>query len=169
MSLIPYLINDPLDWYRPTRLWDWEDDDDFWCRPSYRSLLSLPNRLRRELSSMTPAGAEISFDKDKFRVNVDVQQFAPNEITVRTAGDNSILVEGKHEEKQDEHGYISRQFVRRYTLPKGHDISQVQSSLSSDGVLTITAPRLDAIEGGQKYVPIQRTGAPTPRAVESKK
>lgn len=169
MSLLPYLMNDPLEWYRPpSRLWDW-DEDDFWSRPSYRSMLSLPNRLRRELSTLNPAGSEVSFDKDKFRVNVDVQQFAPNEITVKTSGDNTILVEGKHEERPDEHGYISRQFVRRYVLPKGHDISQVQSSLSSDGVLTITAPRVDAIESGQKNIPIQQTGAPAPKAVESKK
>ncbi|KAJ8963110.1 hypothetical protein NQ318_018575 [Aromia moschata] len=50
------------------------------------------------------------------QVILDVQQFAPNEIVVKTNG-NSIIVEGKHEEKQDEHGFISRHFVRRYVLP----------------------------------------------------
>lgn len=54
--------------------------------------------------------------------------------------DNYVIVEGKHEEKQDEHGFISRHFVRRYMLPKGHESADVVSSLSSDGVLTITAP-----------------------------
>lgn len=78
--------------------------------------------------------------KDKFQINLDVQQFAPSEITVKTV-DNTIVVEGKHEEKQDEHGFISRQFVRRYVLSDEHDPKNVFSSLSSDGVLTITAPK----------------------------
>lgn len=99
-------------------------------------------------------------------MNLDVQHFAPNEITVRTKGDNTIEIEGNHEEKQDEHGYISRRFVRKYILPKGHDINQVQSNLSSDGVLTITAPKTDA-GAQQRTVPIQQTGQPS-KPVEDK-
>lgn len=49
------------------------------------------------------SGSTITQDKDKFQVILDVQQFAPGEITVKTTG-NSIVVEGKHDEKQDEHG-----------------------------------------------------------------
>lgn len=79
-------------------------------------------------------------DKEKFQVNLDVQQFTPKEITVTTV-DNTIVVEAKHEEKQDEHGFVSRHFVRRYVLPDEHDPKDVYSSLSSDGVLTITAPK----------------------------
>uniref|UniRef100_A0A182WJV3 SHSP domain-containing protein n=1 Tax=Anopheles minimus TaxID=112268 RepID=A0A182WJV3_9DIPT len=77
---------------------------------------------------------------DRLQINLDVQQFTPHEITVKTVN-NSIVVEGKHEEKQDEHGYISRHFVRRYVLPDDHDPKDVISSLSSDGVLTIVAPK----------------------------
>lgn len=54
--------------------------------------------------------------KFNFQVILDVQQFSPQEITVKTT-DKYIIVEGKHEEKQDEHGYISRQFTRRYQIP----------------------------------------------------
>lgn len=74
------------------------------------------------------------------QVILDVQQFSPDEITVKTV-DNHVIVEAKHEEKQDEHGYISRHFVRRYVLPPSHDLANVTSTLSSDGVLTITAPK----------------------------
>lgn len=55
-------------------------------------------------------------DKEKFQVSLDVQQFTPKEITVTTVN-NTIVVEAKHEEKQDEHGFVSRHFVRRYVLP----------------------------------------------------
>lgn len=74
------------------------------------------------------------------QVILDVQQFSPDEITVKTV-DNYVIVEAKHEERQDEHGYISRHFVRRYVLPSSHDLDNVTSTLSSDGVLTITAPK----------------------------
>jgi hypothetical protein len=74
------------------------------------------------------------------QVILDVQQFAPNEITVKTL-DNTVIVEGKHEEKQDEHGYVSRHFVRRYVLPSDIEVNDIVSSLSSDGVLTVTAPK----------------------------
>lgn len=50
------------------------------------------------------------------QVILDVQQFTPNEISVKTT-EKFIIVEGKHEEKADEHGFVSRHFVRRYQLP----------------------------------------------------
>lgn len=71
---------------------------------------------------------------------LDVQQFSPNEVTVKTV-DRTVVVEGKHSEKADEHGFISRHFVRKYLLPEDIDLEQVASTLSSDGVLTISAPK----------------------------
>ena len=74
------------------------------------------------------------------QVVLDVQQFSPSEITVKTS-DNTVIVEAKHEEKQDEHGYVSRHFIRRYVLPKDIEVKDVMSTLSSDGVLTVVAPK----------------------------
>ncbi|XP_037045375.1 heat shock protein 27-like [Bradysia coprophila] len=100
-----------------------------------------------------------SIGKDGFQVCMDVQQFAPNEISVKTV-DNTIVVEAKHEERQDEHGYISRQFKRRYALPKGFNIKDVVTQLSSDGILTIKAPpEVKAVdEGNVRVLQIQQTG-----------
>nr|ABE57140.1 heat shock protein Hsp19.5 [Liriomyza sativae] len=84
-------------------------------------------------------GSTVNIDKDKFEVKLDVQQFAPNEVNVKVSG-RYIVVEGKHEEKQDEHGYISRQFSRRYLLPENVNSEAISSQLSSDGVLTVCAP-----------------------------
>ncbi|XP_055604537.1 protein lethal(2)essential for life-like [Uranotaenia lowii] len=98
-------------------------------------------------------------NKEGFQVNIDVQQFAPEEISIRLEDDNLIVVEGKHEEKQDEHGYISRHFVRKYRLPEGHDVDKIVSSVSSDGVLTVKAPRLALPEPTkERVIPIERTG-----------
>jgi crystallin alpha B len=51
-------------------------------------------------------------------VNLDVHQFKPEEITVKTI-ENYVIIEGRHQEKEDEHGYIQRHFVRKYLLPEG--------------------------------------------------
>jgi len=94
------------------------------------------------------------------QVILDVQQFSPDEITVKTV-DNHVVVEAKHEEKQDEHGYVSRHFVRRYVLPPSHDLVNITSTLSSDGVLTITAPKkVRSIEPRQSAL----TFAPLPHS-----
>ncbi|XP_020279376.1 protein lethal(2)essential for life isoform X1 [Pseudomyrmex gracilis] len=95
----------------------------------------------RNVTRQNSSGSStIQLDKDNFQVILDVQQFSPDEITVKTV-DNHVIVEAKHEERQDEHGYISRHFVRRYVLPSSHNLDNVTSTLSSDGVLTITAPK----------------------------
>lgn len=181
MSLLPFLISDPfVELSRPSRILDQQfglglDADDLLAPLTVprdiRALLRTPSgyyRPWRAAGAQQDVGSTVRVDKDKFQVNLDVQQFAPEEITVKATGENLITVEGKHEEKQDEHGFISRHFVRKYVLPKGHDINQVQSSLSSDGVLTITAPKVnqDAIE--QRSIPVIQTGQPS-KSVENKK
>lgn len=99
-------------------------------------------------------------DKDKFKVTLDVQQFEPNEINVKMA-DRNVIVEAKHEEKEDQHGWISRQFLRKYTIPNQCDSDKVETFLSSDGVLTITAPKKqDQIESNERRIQIQFTGEP---------
>ncbi|KOC70253.1 Protein lethal(2)essential for life [Habropoda laboriosa] len=100
----------------------------------------------------------IKNDKHQFRVVLDVQQFKPEEVNVKVI-DNYIVVE----ELEDEHGLISRQFVRKYLVPDQCDPEKAASSLSSDGVLTITAPlRPETIESRQgKEIKIEQTGKPS--------
>ncbi|XP_061401122.1 heat shock protein 23-like [Musca vetustissima] len=112
-----------------------------------------PPRIGDEL-----AGPVSTIGKDGFQVCIDVQQFKPNELNVKVT-DNCIVVEGKHEEREDDRGYISRSFVRRYALPKGYDPNQVVSTLSSDGVLTVSVPK-PQIENktDERIVQIQQVG-----------
>ncbi|XP_055605403.1 protein lethal(2)essential for life-like [Uranotaenia lowii] len=115
------------------------------------------------------SGSTVDIRGDKFQISLDVQQFAPEEITVKMAGDNSIVIEGKHEEKQDEHGYVSRHFVRRYMLPKDHDPEGIVSSLSSDGILTISAPKKALPEPKQeRTIHIVQTGQPMKKIAQNK-
>ncbi|XP_066138996.1 alpha-crystallin B chain-like [Euwallacea fornicatus] len=94
--------------------------------------------------------------KDKFQVKLDVEGFKPAELKVKTLTDqNTIEIEGKHEEREDDHGLISRQFVRRFVLPKGHDLKGVVSTLSEDGILTITAPKKPLEVTEEKVIPVE--------------
>lgn len=136
--------------------------------------------------SFEPLSQELArIDKERFQVNLDVQQFGPHEISVKTV-DDFIVVEGKHEERQDEHGFVSRQFVRRYQLPgedplwttmslhqikfpfklaADYDPKDVVSSLSSDGVLTVMAPpkllpppKKEGAAPVERTIPVTQTG-----------
>lgn len=71
--------------------------------------------------------------------------------------EGQVIVEAKHEEKNDEHGAVSRQFTRKYDLPEDVDEDGVVSHLSKAGVLTITAPRKvpPEPEKPQKSVPLK--------------
>ncbi|KAJ8929113.1 hypothetical protein NQ314_018227 [Rhamnusium bicolor] len=128
----------------------------------------IPRRVRRQVGSC-PYTRSLSHkeknslaadDHKNFHVNIDVQQFAPEEISVKCVNDDTIVVECKHDEKQDEHGYISRHFLRRYKVPEGYDIKKCISKLSSDGVLTITAPKIDDIKT-EIEIPITFTNQPS--------
>lgn len=181
MSLVPSLLFS--DWWedleRPHRL----VDQNFGSGLYPEQLLS-PSRLelylqpRRRASYYRPwadlfrlnegGTSTVQADKDKFQVVLDVQQFEPNEIDVKVV-DKYVVVSAKHEEKRDEHGWISRQFLRKYLIPEQCDLDQVQSKLSSDGVLTITAPRKDQpkIEN-ERTITIEHTGKPAIQTKPSK-
>ncbi|KAF9798240.1 hypothetical protein SFRURICE_000023 [Spodoptera frugiperda] len=112
----------------------------------------------KELSSlMSNFGTKIKSDRAKFQINLDVQHFAPEEISVKTA-DGFVVIEAQHGEKRDEHGWVSRQFRRRYPLPEGCCLDFVESRLSSDGVLTVTAPLERPVGSNERIVPIVQTG-----------
>ncbi|GAB1863170.1 Protein lethal(2)essential for life [Camponotus japonicus] len=176
MSLVPLLFSD---WWEdleyPHRLFDQHFGlgirPDQLTHPSILERFGQRDRRVRPLIYYRPWGellrnsneggtSTVKADKDKFQVILDVQQFKPEEINVKVV-DKCVIVEAKHEEKQDEHGSISRQFVRKYLIPEQCNIEEVSSSLSSDGVLTITAPRKDKPETkNERSIKIEHTGKP---------
>lgn len=69
--------------------------------------------------------------------------------------DGVLEITGKHEERKDEHGFVSRSFTRKYTLPPTAIIEKVSSSLSPEGVLTVEAPvNKPAIESSETTIPV---------------
>ncbi|KAL6463387.1 hypothetical protein MHYP_G00277780 [Metynnis hypsauchen] len=84
--------------------------------------------------------SQVDSDDDWYRVQLDVCQFTPDELNVRTV-DNLLEVTGRHAQRMDQHGFVSREFARTYILPMGVDPLLLQVSLSHDGILCIQAPR----------------------------
>jgi len=52
------------------------------------------------------------------QVRVDVKHFSPHEILVHFTSNNNLVIESKHEEKQDDDGFVIRTFRRRYEVTK---------------------------------------------------
>ncbi|XP_010332876.1 alpha-crystallin B chain isoform X1 [Saimiri boliviensis] len=129
----------------------------FYLRPP--SFLRAPSWFDTGLS-------EMRLEKDRFSVNLDVKHFSPEELKVKVLGD-VIEVHGKHEERQDEHGFISREFHRKYRVPADVDPLTITSSLSSDGVLTVNGPRKQ-VTGPERTIPITREEKPAVTAAPKK-
>ncbi|CAJ0939099.1 unnamed protein product, partial [Mesorhabditis belari] len=99
----------------------------------------------------------ISNDANHFAVDIDCAHFRPEEIKVNVDG-NKLSIEGHHEERNDQHGTIQRTFKRSYVLPEDCIMDHVASYLSSDGKLTIDAPKKGAVGGSSRAIPIQPRG-----------
>ncbi|XP_023138968.1 heat shock protein beta-6 [Amphiprion ocellaris] len=88
------------------------------------------------------SSAEVNCDDSGFTVQVDVKYFSPKDLMVKVIGD-FVEVQGKHEEKKKSGpGFTTRQFNRRYRIPKGVDTMALESAVSPDGILIISAPML---------------------------
>jgi crystallin alpha B len=114
--------------------------------------------LRQAAKELADMEKNLPFDKDgSFKALIDVQHFKPEEINVKTI-DNTVIIEGKHEERDDAHGSVQRHFIRKYDLPRDYDMKSINSALSSDGVLTISGPP-PGITSGERKVPIMHISA----------
>ncbi|XP_050541276.1 alpha-crystallin A chain-like [Daktulosphaira vitifoliae] len=107
---------------------------------------------------------QISNEENAFNVNLDVQQFKPEEVSVKVV-DDFVVINGNHNERSDEHGFISRNFTRRYKFPNNVDPNTITSKLSLDGILSIGAPKKIDENNKERTVPIvltnQRAMKPT--------
>ncbi|KAJ8343056.1 hypothetical protein SKAU_G00329840 [Synaphobranchus kaupii] len=116
-----------------------------------------PSPYARALSRQLSSGmSEIKQTQDQWKVSLDVNHFSPEELVVKTK-DGIVEITGKHEERKDEHGYVSRCFTRKYTLPPGSDAEKVISSLSPEGILTVEAPLpKPAIQAAEITIPVTK-------------
>ncbi|XP_071027331.1 heat shock protein beta-1-like [Oncorhynchus clarkii lewisi] len=112
---------------------------------------SYSRALSRQLST---GMSEIKQTQEAWKVTLDVNHFSPEELVVKTK-DGVVEITGKHEERKDEHGFVSRCFTRKYTLPPMADAEKVTSTLSPEGVLTVETPlNRQAIKAAEISIPV---------------
>ncbi|CAI5454991.1 unnamed protein product [Caenorhabditis angaria] len=102
-------------------------------------------------------------DERRFAVDVDCYQFRPEEIQVKTL-DDTLLIEGRHEDVRDRDNFTKMYFIRKYQLPKDVDFNSIQSSIDSKGKLNVEAAKFsNALNSRERLIPIEGAGRNSPR------
>ncbi|KAK8751059.1 hypothetical protein OTU49_012763 [Cherax quadricarinatus] len=117
------------------------------------------NLRQRDLKEENQA-VTVSEDQQTHKIIVDVQDFINGgEVTVKTVDEREVVIQG-HIEKQEGNTRSSKSFCKRFVLPEDIEVESVTSVVSSDGVLTITAPRKPSavpVTDATKAVSIEKT------------
>lgn len=106
--------------------------------------------------SRNDAISQVEYDEDNYKILVDVIGFEPDELIIKTLG-NSVQLEAKHEEVAAGRRFVAKEINQSFTLPKGIEPESVTSSLSRDGILTISAPLPPElkVKQNERLVPIK--------------
>ncbi|XP_038258954.1 heat shock protein beta-3 [Dermochelys coriacea] len=107
------------------------------------SLYALPGPSTAEVRSRHAAKTTVTAEKDSaeegkpsFQVLLDVVQFCPEDIIIQTF-EGWLLIKAQHGRRMDEHGFISRSFVRQYKLPNGVKKKDLSALFCHDGILVV--------------------------------
>ncbi|NWI45892.1 CRYAA protein, partial [Picathartes gymnocephalus] len=150
----------------PSRLFDQffgEGLFEYDLLPLFSSTISPYYRQSLFRSVLESGISEVRSDRDKFTIMLDVKHFSPEDLSVKII-DDFVEIHGKHSERQDDHGYISREFHRRYRLPANVDQAAITCSLSNDGMLTFSGPKVPSnMDAGhsERPIPVSREEKPT--------
>uniref|UniRef100_A0A1A9W4D2 SHSP domain-containing protein n=1 Tax=Glossina brevipalpis TaxID=37001 RepID=A0A1A9W4D2_9MUSC len=162
----PYLWDDPRIWWPATSLL--KPMDELVIRRVRNQLIrsSLLDWAYPMCWDNYYSGESVHINENGFRVDIDVSNYSPSEIEVKT-DDNYIVVDGKHTKRTTGgHYMVERHFTRKYLLPRGFNPDDVISDLSTDGILTIKALAPTSFQQinkqSQRTVPILETGRPRP-------
>nr|XP_055055904.1 heat shock protein beta-3 [Misgurnus anguillicaudatus] len=72
-----------------------------------------------------------------FQVLLDVTQFKPEDILIQVF-EGWLIIRGRHGERMDEHGFVSRGFTRQYQLPDCQlQARDLKAILCHDGILVV--------------------------------
>lgn len=174
----------PMDWPRPgdfVRHWRSDfDKDGFWnwhsdwprmddVMPRFSSHLDRLDRNWRTdpfWRDLYPRWAEPIFkegidirtniinDASHFAVEIDAYQFRPEEIQVKTV-DDTLLIEGRHEDVRDRDNFTKMYFVRKYQLPVDVNPMDISSTIDSSGRLLVEARKQPHVQARERMIPIE--------------
>ena len=73
----------------------------------------------------------------KFSIELDIQDFEPEDIDIKVEA-GSLILEGRREMR----GRV-RTFNQKFALPSGIDVSKLSTEVTSEGGLIISAPQME--------------------------
>ncbi|KAK0067206.1 alpha-crystallin B chain [Biomphalaria pfeifferi] len=111
----------------------------------------------REATAAASRESEVQNTDKEFRIRLDLHHFKPEEVKI-TSENNRVKITAKHEEKQDNHGFVSREICRLYKLPEDVDAKSVTSTMTSQGVLNIRAAKLAIEAPKETAIPVEFKG-----------
>ncbi|KAK0043193.1 heat shock protein Hsp-12.2-like [Biomphalaria glabrata] len=97
--------------------------------------------------------SEVHNTDKEFRVRMDLHHYKPEEVKI-TSDNTKITINAKHEEKQDNHGYVSREITRIYKLPENVDPSSISSTMNAHGILNIKVQKKALEEPKETPIPV---------------
>lgn len=97
----------------------------------------------------------VKYDSKEFEVKLDVSSYKPEELNVKVNKDR-LTISAKHEEKPDEHGYVSREFTRHFSVPEDVDGETMETILTHEGALIVRAKVKGAENNEGRTLNIQR-------------
>ncbi|XP_042893945.1 uncharacterized protein LOC122267838 [Penaeus japonicus] len=122
------------------KLTDRLDDTDFHCKEENQPL-------------------PVLLGHPSHKIVLDVQDFMGGDVKVKVLDEKELLVEGRVEKKEEGSlSLSSHSFRRRFTLPQDTDMTAITSVMSSDGILTITAPAMNGKVQQTKTIPVTVEG-----------
>nr|UQK61710.1 small heat shock protein [Eunice torquata] len=158
--------------------------DDFWPSPLSRVMDRQMNQMWKTMDDMSrfwepyeygPAAArgsrpskdvQVKYTDQVFEVRLDVNQFAPEELNIKVGGER-LTITGKQQERPDEHGVISREFMRQFAIPENVETESFESQLTTDGFLVIKGKVKGAEDVTERVINITRE-EPAPAKEPSK-
>lgn len=142
-STVPYTDNRPADFYKDmdkeTQKWIDESNERFrkWREDQERAATgAIQAGQSQDLNVLTCVN-----DPGQLQIRMDVRNFRPEEIKVRTI-DDQLIVTALHEEKSCPHDSVRREATKKFILPNDVDPYAVTSDLGADGTLTIQAAKM---------------------------
>ncbi|XP_037777740.1 protein lethal(2)essential for life-like [Penaeus monodon] len=107
---------------------------------SVSDLMSSYRHVRERNLQQESQVMAFSEDDQNHKVVLDVHDFKNGDVKVRVE-ENQVVVEGRVEKEEDDFK-STKSFCRRFNFPGKVNMEAVSSAVSSDGVLTITAPKI---------------------------
>ncbi|XP_076056945.1 uncharacterized protein LOC143034573 [Oratosquilla oratoria] len=113
------------------------------CKLNSKDYLSSYKSLRQEKLGADNQAVSVTDEDNARKIVIDVDDFKDGKMSVKVV-DHSVVAEG-FLDKTDLGSSSTHSFSRRFSLPKSVDLEAVTATITSDGILTITAPKHDEL------------------------